>query len=218
MRTSAWQPLCSTSGDSAMSREKPSAAAGPSSVSLSRPRSCVGESPELGTLLRGLPSWERGERAGSAAITQPHDHRPCPSGGSSGGGSAAPGLWSPVQAKRSAPGWPPALAHSHAQGRPYPEQQRERLHSVGPLCKAGLHCVHRKLQDLIQLLPWGDGRDRLSHSSVGGGQGPALSCPAPLPAGCLFTSPAKHLAAVVAVKGQLHEQLSASSSRRSRSC
>lgn len=43
-------------------------------------------------------------------------------------------------------------------------------------------------------------------------------CPAPLPAGCLFSSPAKHLAAVVAVKGQLQEQLSASSSRSKRSC
>lgn len=42
--------------------------------------------------------------------------------------------------------------------------------------------------------------------------------PAPLPAGCLFTSPAKHLEAAVAVKGQLQEQLSASSSRSNRSC
>lgn len=113
---------------------------------------------------------------------------------------------------------PPALPPSHIQGRPYPEQQGERLCSVGPLHEAGLHPVHCKLQDLIQLLPWGHGRDRLSHSPASSGQRPTGSCPAPLPAGCLFTSPAKHLAAVVAVKGQLQEQLSASSSRSSRSC
>lgn len=41
------------------------------------------------------------------------------------------------------------------QGRPYPEQQGECLCSVGPLRKAGLHPVHCKLQDFIQLLPWG---------------------------------------------------------------
>lgn len=113
---------------------------------------------------------------------------------------------------------PPALSPSHTRGGPYPEQQGERLRSAGSLCKAGLHPVHCKLQDLIQLLPWGHRTDGLSHSPASSGQGPTVSCPAPLPAGCLLTSPAKHLAAVVAVKGQLQEQLKASSSRSSRSC
>lgn len=113
---------------------------------------------------------------------------------------------------------PPSFPPSRIYSRPYPEQQGERLHSAGPLCKAELHPVHCKLEDLIQLLPWGHRRGRLSHSPASSGQGPTTSCPAPLPARCLFTSPAKHLAAVVAVKGQLQEQLSASSSRSSRSC
>lgn len=116
-------------------------------------------------------------------------------------------------------GWAPLSHTPHNWGRPYPEQQGECLHLAGPLCKAGLHPVHCKLQDLIQLLPWGYRRDGLSHSfPASSRQEPTTSCPAPLPAGCLFTSPAKHLAAVVAVKGQLQEQLSASSSRSSRSC
>lgn len=41
------------------------------------------------------------------------------------------------------------------QGSPYPEQQGERLRLAGPLHKAGFHLVHCKLQDFIQLLPWG---------------------------------------------------------------
>lgn len=113
---------------------------------------------------------------------------------------------------------PPRLCPPWTQGGSYPEQQGERLRSAGALCKARHHPVHCKLQDLIQLLPWGHRRDKLSHFPASSGQGCAASCPAPLPAGCLFTSPAKHLAAVVAVKGQLQEQLSASSSRSSRSC
>lgn len=55
------------------------------------------------------------------------------------------------QCQAGSPG-PPALL---IQGKPYPEQQGERLRSAGPLRKAGLHPVHCKLQDFIQLLPWG---------------------------------------------------------------
>lgn len=70
MRTSAWQPLCSTSGDSAMSRKKPSAVALPSSASPSRPSSCEGESPEIGCLAAGGgPAGQGG--SGQARLTSP---------------------------------------------------------------------------------------------------------------------------------------------------
>lgn len=103
----------------------------------------------------GVPSRLQEEQAGSSDITQPHCYLPCPSGGSSGGGSAAPGLWSPVQTEQSQcqAGIPMALSLSRTQGGPYPEQQGERLCLARPLCKARLHPVHCKLQDLIQLLP-----------------------------------------------------------------
>lgn len=107
----------------------------------------------------------QGEQEGSFRSAQPHSCLPCLSDGSSGGGSAAPGLWSPVQAEQSqhhaarAPWGSPLLPTD----KPYPEQQGECLRLVRPFCEARLHPVHCKLQDLIQLLPWGHKRGRLSH-------------------------------------------------------
>lgn len=88
---------------------------------------------------------------------------------------------------------PPGSAPPYTQGGSYPEQQGECLHSAGALCKAGLHPVHSKLQDLIQLLPWGHRRDRLSHSPASSRQGPTASCPAALTFWVLVHQPCEAL-------------------------
>lgn len=80
-------------------------------------------------------------------------------------------------------------ALSHAQGRPYPEQQGERLRSAGPLCKARLHPVHCKLQDLIQLLPCGHRGDRLSRFPATTVQGPTRPAQHPYPLGACSPAP-----------------------------
>lgn len=162
----------------------------------------------------------RGERAGSLDIIRPHHCLPCPSGGSSGDGNAAPGLWSPVQAEH-------CQCQAGSCGLPLPPAARPGLTQSsrvsacirrGPSVRPGSIVFTASCRISSSCSPGDTEGQAEPHLCQQQARTHSVLPSSVLPSGCLFTSPAKHLAAVVAVKGQLQEQLSASSSRSSRSC
>lgn len=139
-RTSAWQLLPSTSGESAMSKAKPSPTAGPRTVSPKSTSSCEGGG--------GGSLYQWREQEGGLSDLRSLSS-PCRSGAWLVGDSATTKPCSPAEGEKHTQLCPSSRENATGCWETYPQQQSESLASMGTLPQALLQFVCGCSQELI---------------------------------------------------------------------